>query len=104
QRVDPRIAQLPVELLGLIAHSGRLAVMTRTDHHLEWGDGVGPYDSALIVILLDRRPQQPGDADPIAAHLDRMRLSELIQESRPELLRVQRPQIEDVARSAERRG
>src|SRR5205807_8291138 len=56
----------------------------------------GPLDALFVVVLLhDRRHRAPGP-DPVAAHHERLLLSVLVEESRPEADGVERPEFEDV--------
>ncbi len=56
-----------------------------------------PHDAVLVVILLDRRGDDAGDADAVAAHLHRLLHAVGIEEIAAHRLRVLRAQEEDLA-------
>ena len=61
------------------------------------GDGRGPRDAVLVVVLLHDRGHRPCRPDAVAPHDERLLLPVLVEERRAEPHRVERPQLEDVA-------
>jgi len=70
QAGSDRLPQLALALLG-IKH--------RHDH-LKGGHGDWPYNPLLVVVLLDHRGHDPGDADSITTHDHGMGFAPLVQE------------------------
>jgi len=50
------------------------------DHQGEGRDGVRPNNAPLVVVLLDGRCREAGDADAVAAHFQKLRLAVFVQE------------------------
>ena len=55
-----------------------------------------PLDAVLVLVLLHDRSHRPPGPNPIAAHHERLLLSVLVEECRPEADGVERPEFEDV--------
>ena len=58
------------------------------DAHVKRRDGVGPYDAVFIVALLDRRCHDTSDADPITAHIHRLRFAGFVEIGGPQCFAV----------------
>src|SRR5882672_5780999 len=74
--------QVLVQSIGSFTHRGALAVADRDERHLEWRDRIWKDDTALIMILFDRRTDDARNTHSITAHLESARSAGLVQESR----------------------
>src|SRR5688572_27676313 len=68
QEVDALGDGLAVEFFGSLADTGRFWRVDGDDDQLEGSNGVGPDDSARIMVLLDGRGYDSRHTDAIAAH------------------------------------
>ena len=69
----------------------------RHQGHLKRRGGRGPDDALVVMMLLDGRGDQPGDADAVATHRQRHRLALFVQHGRTERLAVLTPELEHMA-------
>src|SRR5580765_3758145 len=94
QHVETRRSKLAVDLLA----GTRLRAVLGPDRdqvHLERCNGPGPDDAIRVVALLDRPGSDPGGANPIRSHDDRLLLPLLVQVHRTKRRGVPRPELED---------
>src|ERR671935_93150 len=79
-------------LRGLLLHPWQ-----RDDVRVVRRDSRRPRDPAFVVVLLDDCSNRPPRADPVAPHHERSLAPVLVEVHRAKRLRVERPELEDVA-------
>ena len=97
QHVDAGRLELVVQPVGERPDGFAAVVADRGDRHGERRQRLGPDDAALVVVLLDRGGDDPGDADAVAAHLHDLRLTAGVEIGCTHRLRVEVAEREHVA-------
>src|SRR5712692_611597 len=64
---------------------------------MERRDRLREDNAALVVVLLDRSPHDAGDADAVAAHLEKAAVTRFVQEGRFHCFGIFRAQLENVS-------
>src|SRR5690606_37911631 len=96
QNVEAGSGEFGVELVGCLANRFVL-VFHWYQRDLEGCQGVRPENAAIIVVLLDRSGNHPGNADPIAAHGQGDRLAILTHDTAVHGLAVLGAKLEDMS-------
>ena len=97
QYIVARLAQLLVQLLARLRYRRRLVSVQGNNGHLEGGDRIRPDDAFVVVVLLNGRCHNAGNANAVAAHVHDHALAVLIQHGGVHGGTVFVAELEDVA-------
>ena len=95
--IDPLRLERFVHLVGLGTHGIAAVHAYGANHHGKRGDGVGPNDAALVVVLLDRCCGQARDANAVATHFKGFGLAVFVEEGGVHGLGVLGTQVKNMA-------
>ena len=96
QHIDPGSQKLIMKLVSHQPDHFALGITHRHDAHLKGRNGGRKHDAALVVILLDGRPDDARNADTIAAHFHYLALAVFIEEAALERLGILLAQLKDM--------
>src|SRR5690606_3133667 len=85
------------QALGFLAHRIVLFRADRADRDLPRSHRLGPPDAGRIVVLLDRRSDDPADPDAVATHEHDLRLARIVEHGRAHRLGILRAELEHMA-------
>ena len=97
QHFDAGSREFAVQALGDLADALGLLQIDRDQRHGERGDGLGPDDALVIVVLFDGRRHDARHTDAITAHEHRHGLALLVEHRGVHGLAVLAAELEDVA-------